>query len=190
MLHVRFTPGRRLAIARPSAPRASAGTAVIDAPAPPRSAPSLSEPPGDSSDASVIYHGSRPRMTIEDWRARGFSDAEAKRRLRTALLSATRVSVVVITRAGVAPLRHYPYHSPDGFEWGYGGSGPADLARCILLDHFGVKPRRRNGFYPPQPEELPVAYQAFKAEVIAKLRRNEPWSLTAEQVSEWVREQR
>ena len=24
-------------------------------------------------------------------------------------------------------------HSPDGFEWGYGGSGPADLALNILL---------------------------------------------------------
>ena len=23
-------------------------------------------------------------------------------------------------------------HSPDGFEWGYGGSGPADLAYNIL----------------------------------------------------------
>lgn len=25
------------------------------------------------------------------------------------------------------------HHSPDGFEWGYGGSGPADLALNILL---------------------------------------------------------
>jgi Family of unknown function (DUF6166) len=24
-------------------------------------------------------------------------------------------------------------HSPDGFEWGYGGSGPAQLALAILL---------------------------------------------------------
>lgn len=24
------------------------------------------------------------------------------------------------------------YHSPDGFEWGYGGSGPAELALNIL----------------------------------------------------------
>ncbi len=30
------------------------------------------------------------------------------------------------------------YHSPDGFEWGYGGSGPAELALNILamfVDH-------------------------------------------------------
>ena len=24
-------------------------------------------------------------------------------------------------------LKHYVRHSPDGFEWGYYGSGPADL---------------------------------------------------------------
>jgi hypothetical protein len=24
------------------------------------------------------------------------------------------------------------YHSPSGFAWGYGGSGPADLALTIL----------------------------------------------------------
>src|SRR5947209_15039234 len=26
-------------------------------------------------------------------------------------------------------------HSPDGFEWGYGGSGPAQSALALLLDH-------------------------------------------------------
>jgi hypothetical protein len=29
--------------------------------------------------------------------------------------------------------RRITRHSPDGFEWGYGGSGPADLALNILL---------------------------------------------------------
>ena len=28
-------------------------------------------------------------------------------------------------------------HSPKGFEWGYGGSGPAQLALAILADHCG-----------------------------------------------------
>ena len=26
-------------------------------------------------------------------------------------------------------------HSPSGFEWGYGGSGPAQLALAFLLDY-------------------------------------------------------
>ena len=28
-------------------------------------------------------------------------------------------------------------YSPDGFEWGYNGSGPAQLAVALLCDHFG-----------------------------------------------------
>ena len=28
-------------------------------------------------------------------------------------------------------------HSPTGFEWGYGGSGPAQLALALLADHLG-----------------------------------------------------
>lgn len=32
------------------------------------------------------------------------------------------------------PLRHVVKHSPTGFQWGYGGSGPADLALSILHD--------------------------------------------------------
>lgn len=28
--------------------------------------------------------------------------------------------------------QHVVHHSPDGFEWGYGGSGPADFALNIL----------------------------------------------------------
>ena len=27
-------------------------------------------------------------------------------------------------------------HSPDGFEWGYAGSGPAQLALAILADYL------------------------------------------------------
>lgn len=32
-------------------------------------------------------------------------------------------------------------HSPDGFNWGYAGSGPAQMALAILL-HAGVSERR------------------------------------------------
>ena len=32
-----------------------------------------------------------------------------------------------------ASVPHAARHSPTGIEWGYGGSGPADLARSILL---------------------------------------------------------
>ena len=48
-------------------------------------------------------------------------------------------------------------HSPDGFAWGYCGSGPAQLALAILLEVF--------------PEDMAVEkYQDFKRDVLAKLR--------------------
>ena len=31
----------------------------------------------------------------------------------------------------------YRNHSPDGFAWGYGGSGPAQLALAIMLEVKG-----------------------------------------------------
>lgn len=37
----------------------------------------------------------------------------------------------------VGVLDHVVKHSPTGFSWGYGGSGPSDLARCLLIDHYG-----------------------------------------------------
>jgi hypothetical protein len=39
------------------------------------------------------------------------------------------------------------YHSPCGFEWGYGGSGPADLALNILYAVTGgqLPPAYRGG---------------------------------------------
>lgn len=44
-------------------------------------------------------------------------------------------------------------HSPDGFNWSYGGSGPAQLAATIMLELTGKIDN----------------YQEFKWDVIAKL---------------------
>ena len=35
------------------------------------------------------------------------------------------------------PLPHIKRHSPTGMSWGYEGSGPADLARSLLIDALG-----------------------------------------------------
>lgn len=60
-------------------------------------------------------------------------------------------------------------HSPDGFEWGYGGSGPAQLALAILCDHLG------------DSAEAQAWYQAFKFRVIGAIKDCE-FILTSEEI--------
>lgn len=63
-------------------------------------------------------------------------------------------------------------HSPDGFAWGYGGSGPAQLALAILLA-AGLSDKK-----------AVALHQRFKAEFIAPLPRD---SFTIEvDVLAWV----
>lgn len=50
-----------------------------------------------------------------------------------------RTVVEVRRGSGSEPLRHHVKHSPTGLEWGYGGSGPADLARSILIEILGPR---------------------------------------------------
>jgi hypothetical protein len=56
-------------------------------------------------------------------------------------------------------------HSPTGFSWGYGGSGPAQLAFAILACEFG-------------PHVARDRYQDFKWAVIALLPDG-AWTLTS-----------
>jgi len=67
-------------------------------------------------------------------------------------------------------LKHVMIHSPDGFEWGYRGSGPADLALSILADFFGENPNQAEldqGRYDNVVESLRY-YQRFKEAFVAK----------------------
>jgi hypothetical protein len=57
-------------------------------------------------------------------------------------------------------------HSPSGFEWGYGGSGPAQLALAILADHLG------------DDQEALNFYQRFKWAIVAELP-GRGWRLTS-----------
>lgn len=50
-------------------------------------------------------------------------------------------------------------HSPDGFNWGYGGSGPAQLALAILLS-AGVR-----------RDDAVALHQQFKWDIIAPLQQ-------------------
>ena len=64
-------------------------------------------------------------------------------------------------------------HSPSGFEWGYGGSGPAQLALALLADHTG------------DDEEAVMLHQVFKRLVVARLSFR-GWELTGTQMETWL----
>ena len=57
-------------------------------------------------------------------------------------------------------------HSPDGFSWGYGGSGPAQTALALLADALGDDQRAL------------AIYQDFKWQVINHLSIDEGWALS------------
>jgi len=62
-------------------------------------------------------------------------------------------------------------HSPDGFQWGYGGSGPAQLALALLLDC--------------SHDELAMRHhQAFKAEFVATW--GDEWQITSTEIRAWL----
>lgn len=87
------------------------------------------------------------------------------------------------------PLPHIEFHSPDGFEWGYPGSGPADLALAILADFFEEDPEAVRTYAFTGKGELSQAFyahQQFKQEFIEDLPRNDnSWRIYAEQIREW-----
>jgi hypothetical protein len=63
-------------------------------------------------------------------------------------------------------------HSPDGFNWGYCGSGCAQLALAILLEETTV-------------EEARALYQDFKRVVVA-VWKNDRWAITSEGIQNWL----
>lgn len=63
-------------------------------------------------------------------------------------------------------------HSPDGFAWGYFGSGPAQLALAVLLEETNE-------------ETAQDLYQDFKSKVIAYLPQKE-WTFTSELVKRFL----
>ena len=74
------------------------------------------------------------------------------------------------------PSQKIVNHSPDGFEWGYNGSGPAQLALALVLDVTG------------QPGVAAFVYQDFKDDFVARWGRevDDRWSMTEEEIRSWV----
>jgi hypothetical protein len=93
------------------------------------------------------------------------------------------VRVFVVDEHGARPLTHHVRHSPSGFAWGYGGSGPAELARCVLLDFYDIGARDAADEW---ESPLPVSYQQFKFDVIAGLPQDLPWTISGRQIADWA----
>lgn len=70
------------------------------------------------------------------------------------------------------PSLKFRRHSPTGFDWGYRGSGPSQLAFAIMLEVL-----------PYWAAEL--MYVRFRDDVLLHLD-NDKWTLTDAQISGWV----
>jgi hypothetical protein len=83
-------------------------------------------------------------------------------------------AVVRRKRAGRSPRLPWRLdlsnHSPTGLEWGYGGSGPAQLSLAILADALDDDARALK------------LHQKFKWKVIGRLSQAAPWQLSLAQV--------
>lgn len=70
--------------------------------------------------------------------------------------------------------RDLKQHSAAGFSWGYGGSGPAQLAIALLADASGDDKRAL------------AHYMEFRLDVIARLPVNERFEISALEVRSWL----
>jgi hypothetical protein len=124
---------------------------------------------------------------------------------------------VIIETGGHEPLgllNHVAKHSPTGFSWGYAGSGPADLARSLLIAVLGddavcrtCKGTRLLVWDPDSDREVPyeadshdagetykcidceggyrpLPYQEFKFEFVA--RWGDSWRISRTEVFQWL----
>lgn len=69
------------------------------------------------------------------------------------------------------PSQKVVNHSPTGFNWGYAGSGPSQLALAILLEL--------------RPDIAKQLYQKFKEQYITKLSQDKDFKFTID-IDQWV----
>ena len=68
-------------------------------------------------------------------------------------------------------------HSPDGFNWGYTGSGPAQLALAILLEVINDEAKAL------------AHYRDFERQAIAAIKSQETnWEIEENKILEWLAE--
>jgi hypothetical protein len=100
------------------------------------------------------------------------------------IYSGIRSPAGCVVRVGnelLAPRLDLCNHSPSGFDWGYEGSGPAQLALAILADFFRAKARKGLAIALAEQRALRL-HQAFKRAVVAGFDR-ESWTLSSDEIA-------
>jgi hypothetical protein len=127
-----------------------------------------------------------------------------------------QVAVVIESPpASYRPLPHLIRHSPTGFNCGYNGNGPRDLALSLLTDTFNTldpdwgpathtddeHPLPYASEWPIAPAGIPIAppgtcrsgisptllpYLHFTEQIIAHLPRSKAWELSRQQILDWL----
>jgi hypothetical protein len=143
--------------------------------------PDHHDPPGpatDTTDTDAVYHG---------WP-----------------LPDGRIAVVIESLPGTyRSLPHQVRHSPTGFNCGYNGNGPRDLALSILTDALMSLPASPPGLQQPtrqasgatsgsaqarrhEGELADTPYIRFAEEIIARLPARTPWTLRRSDILRWL----
>lgn len=74
-------------------------------------------------------------------------------------------------------------HSPTGFEWGYLGSGPAQLAYAILRTYFELEVGLSQELAAVKARK---EYFKFKEDIVcSRFGRSDEWELTTDDVRIW-----
>lgn len=100
-------------------------------------------------------------------------------RVQTAAYNPVIFTVDGETWANVPLYLEEVNHSPTGFEWGYWGSGPSQLAYAMLRVYFRVVLK-------DDTQDLARGlYAQFKFDIIGKLRKDE-WEMDGSFITNWL----
>lgn len=89
------------------------------------------------------------------------------------------LAIYLREHGSIRALHHVVFHS-SGFEWGYPGAGPGDLALSLLADALDLDDDVAvNG-------KLRQSHQVFKRQVVSRLPHR-GWSMPRAVVLEWFR---
>jgi hypothetical protein len=127
---------------------------------------------------------------VADWvvdRARAFGLASVERHAVALIEGVTCWRAPDGTARSSIPQRHVHY-APKGFDWGFGGSGPADLALNVLAVFLPLAPEAtsvalRDGS--SVSEAAWVLHQEFKYDLIATLPRA-GGDISAKTIRTWI----